>query len=293
MATIKYFIPEDGDKEEHPNIFMLKKSTQSGFSPRLRDVKDAFPMPGKYHFRFKSPLIPGTDREKGAVAVWMDCVDNDQRVGVWKNSIFAKVTRISMEEEDEDSDDEFEAHRRQAAATNHTQHHHKSPARNAAPAPQPQQQQQHHHHHPANPPTSVASESNLLGVFDEPTPTPRSAPSSGNLLDVPVPSAVSGEGSLLDMDTGASSYPAATGGGGGGVGVGSNDHGASDFFGMTAAAPAPQQQQQQQQQPTQAQMQQQQQQQQQQYMQQTSNGNGNAFNTFSEKNGPFGGLEWK
>eukprot|EP01083_Nonionella_stella_P056081 147874_1 len=104
MTTIRYFIPEDGDTEDHPNIYLMPKPTQSGFSPRLGDIKDSFPVPGNYHFRFKSPLIPGTDREKGAISVWMDCVDDDQHVGVWRNTIFAKVTRINMDDYDDDAD---------------------------------------------------------------------------------------------------------------------------------------------------------------------------------------------
>jgi len=92
--TVQYFIPEDGDTEDSLNTFYLKKT--GVFSPRLKDVKASFPLPGKYLFRFKAPIIPGTDRDKNAIFVWIDCVDDEQNVSVWRNSIVAKVTRIGI-----------------------------------------------------------------------------------------------------------------------------------------------------------------------------------------------------
>jgi len=103
MSQIRYYIPEDGDNENHPNVFLLPSSTKSlstgegsgsGMSPKLGDIRSAFPVPGNYHFRFKCPLVPGTDREKNTISVWMDCYDDNSHVGVWKNTVFAKVTRI-------------------------------------------------------------------------------------------------------------------------------------------------------------------------------------------------------
>jgi len=203
-----YYIPEDGDSEDHPNIFLMSKptQTQSGFSPRLKDIRDSFPMPGKYHFRFKAPLIPGTDREKGSVAVWMDCTDDSQHVGVWRNTIFAKVTRINM---DDDDDDDF--HAPAAAAPVHApapapaqrraQH-----ARAPAPAPprraaQPQPQYPPQQQRPTPVPAHAPSE-NLLGNYHEHPSTSNLAPSSeGNLFGNPNPAAAHGhEGSLLDMN---------------------------------------------------------------------------------------------
>lgn len=180
MTTIRYFVPEDGDTEDHPNIFLLPKSQNSGFSPRLHEVKQNFPMPGKYHFRFKSPLIPGSDREKNAVSVWMDCVDDDQHIGVWRNTIVAKVTRINMDDDDDDDDDDFPKHR------NGSSHHVHA---NTAPAPAPprgpkQHTPQRQSSRPTPPPPApVQPPPNLLG-FDDAEPTPASAPpSNGSLLD--------------------------------------------------------------------------------------------------------------
>jgi len=282
---------------------MLPKSTQTGSSPRLGDVRDNFPMPGKYFFRFKSPLIPGTDREKGAVAVWMDCVEENQHVGVWKNSIFAKVTRISMDD-DEDDDSDFDEDRRQYASHNATNGHAAAghtQVRRPVTQPQPPAA-------PQRPPPSVV-EDKLLDVFDDPTPThrttaaPPAASNSMNLLDHPEltePASrghVHGhghghsghsEGSLLNMDH--DTYE--------------KSDSASDFLGMTATAPAPsvpatqpipaanhnhatsptymsqghpggQHHAQNMNQPN------------------AQNMNGNSFSAYPPKNGPFGGLEWK
>lgn len=284
---ISYFIPEDGDSEDHPNIFLMQKPTQSGFSPRLRDIKESFPMPGTYHFRFKTPLIPGTDREKGAFAVWMDCTHDDQHVGVWRNTIFAKVTRISMEDDDDEDI---------GGGAEDFYHATPAPVPSTRTAAAPQQRQRTQQQPPARaaaPDPVVAESDNLLGVFDEqPAAAPAAPPSNeGNLLDVPTgppPSHQSGEASLLDMNGPAYSADS-------NVGVSNHD----DFLGMTSqpvsanptppvsgSAPAPMQQA-----PSsfgnplggsQSQR-----------AMSNGNGNNNAFNTFSQNNGPFGGLNWQ
>lgn len=269
MTTIRYFVPEDGDSEDHPNIFLMPKSSHSGFSPRLREIKENFPMPGTYHFRFKSALIPGSDREKNAVSVWMDCVNDDQHVGVWRNTIVAKVTRINMED---DEDDDFSRQNRHVhAAPSPVQRapiQQAAPKRNMAP-PDPA---------PVPVPSSIPASGNLLGFDDHKHPT---APvSNGSLIDVHTHTAPStGEGSLLDMN-GPTSYNSNTV-------HGSSSH--DDFLGMTSTpvttappvsapapippAPAPSS-----------------------YGMPRPNAGAptanKAFDTFSNKAGPFGGLEW-
>lgn len=230
-------------------------------------------MPGNYHFRFKTSLIPGTDREKSAVAVWMDCSDDDQHVGVWRNTIFAKVTRINM-----DDAEDVDFHRPAPAPAT------RAPAAPPAAAPRTARQQPSGRAapHAAPAPANVVDD-NLLGVFDEApaaAPQPVAAANEGNLLG-----GGGGEGSLLDMNGPA--YHS---------GSSANTSNHDDFLGMTAApvqtptppvsapAPAPMQQ------------------------APASYGNpmagrpasrppngapNNAFNQFAGNNGPFGGLEWK
>lgn len=325
MTTIRYFIPEDGDSEDHPNIFLMSKPTQSGFSPRLKDVKDSFPMPGRYHFRFKTPLIPGTDREKNAVSVWMDCVNDNQHVGVWRNTIFAKVTRISMEDDEDDYDFRVAAGVNGNGTTNgqtmsRAHSNASSVASNpstAAPGAVNANGMQQSSQPSSVPAPAPAPTENLLGVFDEPPPTSSTHSSDANFLDVSSSTGVGGsahhhvgggggaEASLLDM-TGPTYYNS---------GSSANNSNHDDFLGMTsqpvqvqsmgnasaantapAAAPA---------------------------MNRSGHasmpvsgsmpyngygggvggtssgvrpaagGRNNAFDTFSNDNGPFGGLQWK
>lgn len=227
-------------------------------------------MPGTYHFRFKTALIPGSDREKNAAAVWMDCVNDDQHVGVWRNAIFAKVTRINMEEEDEDFTRRQNGHTSTASApvpvpvsegsqrAPMQQHGHVASQRTA---PQPTSAPVRVYA-PAPVPVAVAASDNLLGFDDKP---PTAPVSNGSLLDVPIQTHTApstGEGSLLDMN-GPTSYSSNV--------QGSSSH--DDFLGMTstpvysAAPPAPA--------PIPA----------------APSSYGSAHNTFS-KSGPFGGLEW-
>jgi hypothetical protein len=163
-----YFIPEDGDSEEQPNVFLAPKPRQQGYPPSLGEVKHNFPLPGKYHFRFKSPLVPGTDREKGAMPVWMDCVDDRQHVPTWRSAIVAKITRIAVEDDDED-DDEDDFNRPQAAPVPNP--HHSAPVPRAAAPPQQQQQSQ--------PPVQQQQhQAPVIDLFGGPTPAP-----SGNLFE--------------------------------------------------------------------------------------------------------------
>lgn len=188
-------MPEDGDNEDTPNVFLAPKPSRPGYPPLLRQVKGSFPLPGSYHFRFKSPLVPGTDRDKCAVAVWMDCVDDSEPVPVWQNSIIAKVTRISLSDNEDNKDFSGEGFTR--AELN-------APIATASCATP----------NIVTEPFSTLSvnssaDDSLLGAFDEPpAPAPTAAPvafsanlSTNNLLDVDNhPHASSSSGSLLDMD---------------------------------------------------------------------------------------------
>lgn len=218
MSTIRYFLPEDGDDELHPNVFLAPRPRQPNQPPLLKDIKASFPLPGTFHFRFKSSLLPGAEQySKNGMAVWMDCVDDHRPVPVWKNSIIAKVSRISMDEEDLEDDDEDVAVPTPTTQTNSTRHSNPIPPRAAAPPVSS-----------APPPTE-----NLLNVFDAPTPAPVPVVNnSTNLFDMdhhpPTSSHHSSTGSLLDMPT---STPNPTP---------SDPH--SDLLGMSMGAPTPIQQ---------------------------------------------------
>ncbi|CAB9527469.1 expressed unknown protein [Seminavis robusta] len=268
MTTIRYFIPEDGDDEAYPNVFLAAKSRHAGVPPTLGQIRDAFPLPGRYHFRFKSPLFPGGDRDKDAMAVWMDCVKDTAPAPTWRNTIVAKATRLGMEEEDDEDDEEFV--NAGSAAPPAIPHSHSAPTRNVSSSAPPQQ-----HAPPPQPAPSHAPEPSL-DIFGTPA-----APASSSLLDGHHPAPAPSSGGLLDIDTPV--Y--------GGQAAGSNMH--NDFLGMTAPVSTPQQAQ------TPAFNNQpygQQPQQQQQRQQQSMHPNNqNAFGNFSNQQSPFGGLgtPWK
>jgi hypothetical protein len=284
-----YFIPEDGDEETQPNVFLAPKPRQPGTPPTLGQVKFAFPLPGTYHFRFKSPLFPGADREKGAMAVWMDTTNDQMPVPTWKNSIVAKVTRVNVEDDDDDDDDADFGH------------HHAAPPVVAPPAPARAPVSHQSSMHSAH----SAASSDHVDLFDGPSPnggggsvhSGTHSAASGNLFDnshhqppAPSPAAAS---DLLGMDYGGGHTQQHQ--------QHQQQHQHNDFLGMTAPPHTPaaqpgygapyrstpqrppqqhqqQQQQQQQQQPPNAPQQQQ-----------------NAFNSFTAQSGPFGGLgtPWK
>ena len=53
VSYVQYFIPSDGDAEEHPNVFVVRKPPKT---LTLADVQGAFPLPGEYLFRAKIPF---------------------------------------------------------------------------------------------------------------------------------------------------------------------------------------------------------------------------------------------
>jgi len=87
MTSIFYYLPEDGDEEEHPNMFSV-----NGKSLTLRDVREAFPLEGGFHFRFKKQY-------KGTF-VWLDVFQDLAAVPTYDGVIVSKVTRLSTSSEE-------------------------------------------------------------------------------------------------------------------------------------------------------------------------------------------------
>lgn len=79
---ISYFIPEDGDDEAHPNIFISEEPITT-----LGQLKQNFPLKGSYHFRFRKSI--------GDLNVWMDVVDDKNTVPSTDGRVFTKVTRVT------------------------------------------------------------------------------------------------------------------------------------------------------------------------------------------------------
>mmetsp|Transcript_17064 Transcript_17064/g.28494 ORF Transcript_17064/g.28494 Transcript_17064/m.28494 type:complete len:280 (-) Transcript_17064:883-1722(-) len=80
---VSYFIPEDGDAKEHPNVFSCEANTLT-----LSELRKAFPVPGKYHFRALKAV--------GDMNVWLDLVDEAGVVPPYRGEVVLKVSRISL-----------------------------------------------------------------------------------------------------------------------------------------------------------------------------------------------------
>jgi len=143
----------------NPNVFLAPKPTRPGYPPTLEQIKSAFPLPGKYHFRFKSTLVPGVDK---GPSVWMDCTDDSQPVAVYKNSIIAKVTRISFDLDEDEDEHSFRAsaYRAEAATTRDA-----SVTASSVVAPPPRVSPPNQQHS-----TSILNgdDVKLINIFDEP-----------------------------------------------------------------------------------------------------------------------------
>ncbi len=82
-TAVLYFVPDDGDEEEHPNVFSIARPAGK---VRLGDVKQKFPLPGGYQFRFK--------RAFKNTFVWADVGDNYEVVPRFEGNIVCKVSRL-------------------------------------------------------------------------------------------------------------------------------------------------------------------------------------------------------
>jgi hypothetical protein len=85
-TTVYYYIPEDKDTLDHPNVFSFRNT---GGEIKFKDVRNAFPLPGQYHFRFKV--------KQEASFFWMDVTNDDVVVPLCQGKIIMKVLRISWE----------------------------------------------------------------------------------------------------------------------------------------------------------------------------------------------------
>lgn len=82
-GMLNYFVPEDGDSSDHYNVVPLPRVEKI----RLQDVKKCFPLPGEFHFRFKTPF-EGT-------YVWLDIVDDNEAIPDYNGLIISKVARVA------------------------------------------------------------------------------------------------------------------------------------------------------------------------------------------------------
>ena len=98
-CNVLYFVPEDGESEKSMNIFLIPSDPRT---VTLREVREEFPLPGDYHFRFQYAF------KTPECKVWIDLCSEDQHVPQVDGEIRMKVTRTSWIK------DSTEPHRHQA-----------------------------------------------------------------------------------------------------------------------------------------------------------------------------------
>ncbi len=84
MTLVYYYVPEDQDDPQYPNVFGIMMSKAN---IRLQHIYENFPLKGSYIFRFKVMY-------DNAVA-WLDLPDLNAKLPTFKDRIFVKATRVS------------------------------------------------------------------------------------------------------------------------------------------------------------------------------------------------------
>ena len=61
VSIIYYHLPSDNDDGSFPNAFPIPKNQAD---IKLKDIKEKFPLPGTYHFRFKVSFNIGYEKSE-------------------------------------------------------------------------------------------------------------------------------------------------------------------------------------------------------------------------------------
>jgi len=83
---IYYHVPEDSDRPENPNVFLLPVAANK---LQLHHIYQHFPLRGTYTFRFKVAF--------NDLIVWLDLNDPHSPVPTFKEQIYLKASRLSWE----------------------------------------------------------------------------------------------------------------------------------------------------------------------------------------------------
>ena len=85
ITSIFYFVPEDGEDGSEMNAFPVYKKIED---VRLTDIKEGFPLPGDYHFRFQHLF-------NHKMLVWLDLNNEGWQLPQVENQIIVKALRLS------------------------------------------------------------------------------------------------------------------------------------------------------------------------------------------------------
>lgn len=86
MTLVYYYVPEDKDDPEVPNVFGINIKKDD---IRLKHLHENFPIAGEYIFRFKVLY-------ENNIA-WLDLPDPNAKIPSFKDKIMVKASRVSWE----------------------------------------------------------------------------------------------------------------------------------------------------------------------------------------------------
>ncbi len=93
-SVVYYYVPQDSDAADPPNAFVVRKPLRS---LTLADIREHFPLPGRYHFRFQY--------WHNARLVWLDPASEASKPPVsGGGTIMMKVVRMNWMKSAADSD---------------------------------------------------------------------------------------------------------------------------------------------------------------------------------------------
>jgi hypothetical protein len=87
MILVYYYLPQDGDDPEHPNVFCVPDREASNLT--IADIRRLFPLAGTYLFRVKHSYQNRL--------VWLDPATASARVPTYNGRVFVKATRVAWE----------------------------------------------------------------------------------------------------------------------------------------------------------------------------------------------------
>ena len=84
MTLVYYYVPEDKDDPDFPNVFGVPYSKTA---IQLNHISESFPLRGSYIFRFKY-------NDNGS-PVWLDLPDINSKIPLYNDRLVVKATRTS------------------------------------------------------------------------------------------------------------------------------------------------------------------------------------------------------
>jgi len=84
ITQVYYYIPEDAESGKQFNCFLVRKPAES---ITLAVIRENFPLPGDYHFRFQYTY------QSSNCKVWLDLPSENSSVPLIEGEIIVKATR--------------------------------------------------------------------------------------------------------------------------------------------------------------------------------------------------------